>query len=119
MIAVIFEVTLLPGQEARYFEIAATLGEQLERMDGFVWVERFQSLTRPGSYLSLSYWRDEAAVRAWRNQGEHRAGQAQGRAAVFADYRIRVAQVLRDYTLTQRSEAPHDSNAVLLVPPSP
>jgi heme-degrading monooxygenase HmoA len=119
MIAVIFEVTPLPGQEARYFDIAATLGELLERMDGFVSVERFQSLTRTGSYLSLSYWRDEAAVCAWRNQDEHRAGQAQGRAAMFADYRIRVAQVLRDYTLTQRSEAPHDSNATLLVPPSP
>lgn len=118
MIAVIFEVTPLPGQEARYFEIAATLREHLEQMDGFVSVERFQSLTRPGSYLSLSYWRDEAAVRAWRTQGEHRAGQAEGRAAVFTDYRIRVAQVLRDYTLTQRSEAPQDSNAALHVPPS-
>lgn len=117
MIAVIFEVTTLPGQEARYFEIAATLREQLEQLDGFVSVERFQSLTRPGSYLSLSYWRDEAAVRAWRIQSGHRAGQAQGRAAVFADYRIRVAQVLRDYTLAQRGEAPPDSNAALLVPP--
>ncbi len=116
MIAVIFEVTPLPGQETRYFEIAATLREHLEQMDGFVSVERFQSLSRPGSYLSLSYWRDEAAVRAWRNHGEHRAGQTEGRSVVFADYRIRVAQVLRDYTLTQRNEAPHDANTALLVP---
>lgn len=117
MIAVLFEVTPLPGQEARYFDIAATLREHLQAIDGFVSVERFQSLTRPGTYLSLSYWRDEAAVRAWRNQGDHRTGQMEGRAAVFADYRIRVAQVLRDYTQNQRGEAPHDSNAALLAPP--
>lgn len=119
MIAVIFEVTPLPGQEARYFEVAATLREHLEAMDGFVSVERFQSLSRPGSYLSLSFWRDEAAVLAWRNHGEHRAGQIEGRAAVFADYRIRVAQVVRNYTLAQRDEAPQDANAALLVPPTP
>lgn len=117
MIAVLFEVTPLPGQETRYFDIAATLREHLQTIDGFESVERFQSLTRPGTYLSLSYWRDEAAVRAWRNQADHRSGQAEGRAAVFADYRIRVAQVLRDYTQTQRDEAPHDSNAALLTPP--
>jgi heme-degrading monooxygenase HmoA len=118
MIAVLFEVTPLPGQEARYFDIAAMLREHLQVIDGFVSVERFQSLTRPGTYLSLSYWRDEAAVRAWRNQTDHRTGQAEGRAAVFADYRIRVAQVLRDYTQTQRSEAPDDSKATLLAPHS-
>jgi len=119
MIAVLFEVTPLPGQEARYFDIAAALREPLQAVDGFVSVERFQSLTRPGTYLSLSYWRDEAAVRAWRNQTEHRAGQAEGRAAVFADYRIRVAHVLRDYTQTHRDEAPHDSNVALLAPHTP
>lgn len=116
MIAVLFEVTPLPGQEARYFEVAAMLREHLLAMDGFVSVERFQSLTRPGTYLSLSYWRDEAAVRAWRNQTDHREGQAEGRDAVFASYRIRVAQVLRDYTDIHRAEAPHDSNAALHVP---
>lgn len=119
MIAVIFEVAPLPGQEARYFEIAASLRDRLAQIDGFVSVTRYQSLSEPGRYLSLSYWRDEAAVRAWRNQGEHRAGQAEGRAEVFADYRIRVAQVLRDYTQTRRHEAPQDSNAALLGPPSP
>jgi heme-degrading monooxygenase HmoA len=119
MIAVLFEVTPLPGQAARYFDIAASLREHLQAVDGFVSVERFQSLIRPGTYLSLSYWRDEAAVLAWRNQTDHRTGQAQGRAAVFADYRIRVAQVLRDYTQTLREEAPNDSNAALLVPNTP
>jgi len=114
MIAVLFEVRPQPGQEARYFDIAATLREHLQAIDGFVSVERFQSLTRPDTYLSLSYWRDEAAVRAWRSQTDHRTGQAEGRAAVFAEYRIRVAQVLRDYTQTQRDEAPHDSNSALL-----
>lgn len=113
MIAVLFEVTPLAGQEARYFDIAAQLREQLAGMEGFVSVERFQSLSRPGTYLSLSYWRDEAAVQAWRQQAAHRAGQSEGRAAVFADYRIRVAQVLRDYTATDRQQAPADSNSAL------
>lgn len=115
MIAVIFEVTPQQGHESRYFEIAADLRQHLELVDGFVSVERFQSLSRPGCYLSLSYWRDEAAVSAWRNQGEHREGQTEGRAATFADYRIRVARVLRDYTHTQREEAPTDSNVALRV----
>jgi heme-degrading monooxygenase HmoA len=116
MIAVLFEVTPLPGQEARYFDIAAMLHKHLRAINGFVSVERFQSLTRPGVYLSLSYWRDEAAVRAWRNHANHRTGQVEGRAAVFSDYRIRVVQVLRDYTQTQREEAPIDSNEALLAP---
>lgn len=119
MIAVIFEVRPRAGQAARYFEIAAALREQLERIEGFVSVARYQNLADPGQYLSLSFWRDEAAVQAWRQQAEHRAGQAEGRAGVFADYRIRVAQVLRDYTLSERGEAPADANAYLLPPPSP
>jgi len=119
MIAVLFEVTPLPGQEARYFDMAATLREHLQAIDGFVSVERFQSLTRPGTYLSLSYWRDEAAVCAWRNQTHHRHGQAHGRDVVFASYHIRVVQVLRDYTETQRSQAPSDSNTALHLHPTP
>ncbi|TDM06110.1 MAG: antibiotic biosynthesis monooxygenase [Ideonella sp. MAG2] len=113
MIAVIFEVTPLPGQEERYFESAALLRAHLDKMDGFMSVERFQSLSRPGCYLSLSFWRDEDAVRAWRNHHQHRAEQVEGREAVFADYRIRVAEVRRDYTLAQRQQAPGDSNTVL------
>jgi heme-degrading monooxygenase HmoA len=114
MVTVIFEVTPKPGQAERYFEIAAALADELRRIDGFVSVERFESLSRPGTYLSLSTWRDEEAVRAWRNQGAHRAGQREGREAVFANYRIRVAQVLRDYSLDERAEAPGDSNTALL-----
>jgi len=116
MIAVIFEVEPLKGKEDRYFEIAAGLREQLSAMDGFLSVERFQSLTRPGIFLSMSYWRDEASVQGWRSYAEHRAGQMEGRDSVFADYRIRVAQVVRDYTQTRRDQAPQDSNAALLAP---
>jgi heme-degrading monooxygenase HmoA len=114
MIAVIFEVTPLPGQAQRYFDIAAALRAELEQIDGFVSVERFRSLTRPETYLSLSYWRDEDAVRRWRNQAQHRQGQREGRETVFASYRIRVAQVLRDYGLDERAQAPADSNDTLL-----
>lgn len=114
MHAVLFEVTPKPGCAQRYFDIAATLRPELERIDGFISVERFQSLSRPGVFLSLSYWRDEAAIAAWRNQAPHRASQGEGRAAVFADYRICVVCVLRDYGLHARDAAPADSNAALL-----
>lgn len=114
MLAVIFEVTPLPGQAQRYFDIAATLRPALERIDGFISVERFESLTRRGVFLSLSYWRDEQAVAAWRNEVCHRAGQREGREAVFADYRIRVMAALRDYGMRDRAQAPSDSNTVML-----
>lgn len=113
MIAVIFEVEPHADRAARYFELAAALRAELERVDGFLSVERFESLTRPGKFLSLSFWRDEAAVRAWRQHAAHRAGQHEGRRTVFAGYRIRVAQVLRDYGLTERDQAPADSRADL------
>ncbi len=111
MIAVIFELEPAEGAGPRYFDIAAGLKPELERIDGFISVERFQSLANPGRFLSLSFWRDEAAVAAWRNHVAHRAGQREGRAGVFADYRLRVAQVLRDYGLHQRDQAPADSRA--------
>lgn len=114
MLAVVFEVTPLPGRAQRYFDIAAALRPELERIDGFVAVERFQSLTRPDVYLSLSWWRDEAAIAAWRNTACHRSGQAEGREAVFADYRIRVMSCLRDYGMHDRAHAPADSNIALL-----
>ena len=106
MIAVIFEVE--PGKDGyqAYLEHAARLSPLLERMDGFISVERFQSLTNPGKLVSLSFWRDEAAVRAWREHPEHRATQAAGRAGIFDDYRLRVATVERDYGLYERKEAP-------------
>lgn len=106
VIAVIFEVQPSQDGMTTYLEHAARLRPLLERMDGFISVERFQSLTAPGKILSLSFWRDEASVRAWREQAEHRATQAVGRAGVFDDYRLRVATVLRDYGMFEREEAP-------------
>lgn len=116
MIAVIFEVEPAEGRQSDYLAIAASLAEELRAMDGFISVERFQSLTTPGKLLSLSFWRDEESVAAWRNRERHRAAQAAGRgeggrAGIFATYRIRVAQVLRDYTQTDRDQAPPDSRA--------
>ncbi len=114
MLAVLFEVTPRPGLAQRYFDIAADLRPALEAIDGFVSVERFQSLGRPDVFLSLSYWRSEAAISVWRNQACHRGGQREGRESVFSEYRIRVVSVERDYSLHNRAEAPLDSNAVLL-----
>ena len=109
MIAVIFEVEPGEGQAERYFELAGQLKEQLVQQDGFISVERFESLSAPGRFLSLSFWRDEEAVRGWRSLEVHRAAQAEGRAGVFSGYRLRVAQVLRDYGLNERGQAPEDS----------
>lgn len=114
MIAVIFEVTPKPGLAQRYFEIAAALKPVLEATDGFISVERFESLTRTGTYLSLSFWRDEAAVRAWRTNALHRGGQQEGRSVVFDDYRLRVAAVVRDYGMFERDQAPADSRAYFI-----
>jgi heme-degrading monooxygenase HmoA len=111
MIAVIFEVWPASGRKEDYLSIAMSLRAELETMDGFISVERFQSITDPGKLLSLSFWRDEAAVQGWRNSVDHRESQAAGRAGVFADYRLRVASVSRDYGLKQRDEAPQDSRA--------
>ena len=111
MIAVIFEVEPRPERKDAYLEAAARLKPLLEGIDGFISVERFQSLTQPGRIVSLSYWRDEAAVRAWRNLEAHRRTQAAGRESIFADYRLRVAEVLRDYGMRERAEAPEDSRA--------
>lgn len=113
MIAVIFEVQPRAGHEQRYFEIAAGLLSVLQQIDGFISVERFESLSQEGRYLSLSFWRDEDAVRQWRNEATHRAGQREGRNAVFAHYRLRVATVLRDYGMADREQAPGDSLAHL------
>jgi heme-degrading monooxygenase HmoA len=110
VIAVIFEVE--PAEREEYFRIAAELAPLLERIDGFISIERFQSLGDPGRVLSLSFWRDEAAVAAWRAMEAHRVAQAEGRARVFRDYRLRVAQVVRDYGMAARGEAPEDSRQV-------
>jgi heme-degrading monooxygenase HmoA len=109
VIAVIFEVTPKHGHEAAYFSMAESLRETLQSIDGFISVERFESVTTPGKFLSLSFWRDEEAVRAWRITLPHRAAQSRGRNEIFADYRLRVAEVLRDYGQIERHEAPLDS----------
>ena len=109
MIAVIFEVTPNDGRANDYLAQAAALKPLFEAMDGFISVERFASVTNPGKFLSLSFWRDEAAVTAWRNEFHHRATQRTGREQLFADYRLRVACVMRDYGLNERDQAPTDS----------
>ena len=109
MIAVIFEVWPAQGRKADYLAIAAALRADLDRIDGFISVERFQSLSDPAKLLSLSFWRDDAAVKNWRNHSNHRESQKKGRSGVFADYRLRVATVMRDYGLTERAEVSEDS----------
>jgi heme-degrading monooxygenase HmoA len=111
MIAVIFEVWPHADHRADYFDLAAELRPLLQEIDGFISVERFESLTEPGKILSLSFWRDEEAVAQWRNLEQHRIAQAQGRGGVFQNYRLRVASVLRDYGMDSRTEAPKDSRA--------
>lgn len=112
MIAVIFEVEPAEGKRDAYLGIAAELKPLLESIDGFISVERFQSLTDPKRVLSLSFWRDEEAVKTWRNTEEHRQAQQAGRGGIFAGYRLRIAHVVRDYGLEERVEAPQDSRAV-------
>ena len=109
MIAVIFEVWPAQGRKDDYLAIAASLRAELEAIDGFVSVERFQSITEPGKMLSLSFWRDEEAVKRWRTQQHHRQSQIKGRSGIFSDYRLRVATVVRDYGLNDRDAAPDDS----------
>lgn len=109
MIAVIFEVQPEEGRLQDYLDLAGALRPELERIDGFLSVERFSSLTTPGKILSLSFFRDEQAVAAWRTQAEHRAAQEAGRAGIFAGYRLRVAAVVRDYGMSARADAPPDS----------
>ena len=110
MIAVIFEVLPAEGRRQHYLDLAAELRPELERIDGFISVERFQSITDPGKMLSLSFWRDEAALAAWRNHAGHRLTQAKGRSGIFQDCRLRIAGVVRDYGMHDRREqAPEDS----------
>jgi heme-degrading monooxygenase HmoA len=111
MIAVIFEVKPHAATRQRYLDLAAGLRPRLDGVDGFLSIERFESLTEPGKILSLSFWRDEAAVAAWRGLPAHRRAQAQGRAEVFEAYRLRIAEVVRDYGLTDRAQAPAESRA--------
>src|SRR3981081_4032901 len=112
MIAVIFEVWPRPEHKKEYLDLAAELKPILETIDGFISVERFESLTQKGKILSLSLFRGEAAVAAWRNVAQHRKSQAKGRAKIFENYRLRIASVIRDYGMNEREQAPKDSLAV-------
>lgn len=112
MIAVIFEVLPYLGERHTYLDLAGELRAELEKMDGFISIERFESLTMRGKLLSLSFWRDEDAVKRWRNLECHRAAQSAGRNGIFADYRLRIGNVVRDYGMTERGEAPVGSRAV-------
>lgn len=116
MIAVIFETTPRDGRKEAYLEAAARLKPLLAEIDGFLSIERFESLSQPGKLLSLSFWRDEEAVKQWRNNEAHRAAQIEGRQSIFKDYRLRVAHVVRDYGPADRSGAPGD--APVLAAPS-
>ena len=109
MIAVIFEVEPKAKHRQDYLDTASALRAHLEAVEGFISIERFESLTAPGKILSLSFFEDETAVTAWRNITEHRAAQALGRETYFADYRLRIAGVIRDYGLQERAQAPNDS----------
>jgi heme-degrading monooxygenase HmoA len=112
VIAVIFEVWPKPEHKQQYLDLAAELKPLLEAIDGFISIERFESLTERGKILSLSFFRDEEAVAAWRNTPEHRRTQAKGRATIFDNYRLRIAGVIRDYGMNEREQAPKDSRGV-------
>jgi heme-degrading monooxygenase HmoA len=109
---VIFEVWPKPEYKQEYLDLAAELRPILESIDGFISIERFESLTEKGKILSLSFFRDEAAVAAWRNVPQHRKSQSKGRAKIFENYRLRIAGVIRDYGMSDREQAPKDSRAV-------
>lgn len=109
MIAVIFELEPYPELAERYFQLANELSASLATLDGFISIERFESIGQPGRFLSLSFWRDEQSVQNWRNDHGHRMAQGQGRSQILAHYRLRVCDVIRDYGLANREQAPPDS----------
>ena len=112
MIAVIFEFTPAAGRTQDYFDLVANLKPELEKAEGFISIERFESLTNKGKFVSLQFWRDEASVQKWRNVQLHRQAQAKGRGGIFSSYRLRVATVSRDYTRDDRTQAPDDSRGI-------
>src|SRR5258707_3972407 len=109
MIAVIFEFTPAEGRFADYMKLVGELKSDLDKADGFISLERFESITTPGKFVSLQFWRDDEAVRKWRNLQKHREAQKKGRAGIFKSYRLRIASVVRDYEMDRREQAPRDS----------
>jgi heme-degrading monooxygenase HmoA len=110
MIAVIFEVIPNEGKKDEYLDIAASLRPELNTIEGFISIERFQSLNDPGKILSLSFWKDEKSIQQWRNLEMHRHAQSKGRNGIFKDYHLRIAAVVRDYGMFERKETPEDSS---------
>jgi heme-degrading monooxygenase HmoA len=111
MIAVIFEFTPAPGRFPDYMELVGRLKAELDKAEGFISLERFESITTPGKFVSLQFWRDDESVAKWRNVQKHRAAQKKGRGGIFASYRLRIAGVIRDYAMDARAQAPADSVA--------
>ena len=111
MIAVIFEFTPREGRFPEYMELVGQLKPELDKAEGFISLERFESITTPGKFVSLQFWQDEESVKKWRNVQKHREAQAKGRRGIFSGYRLRICQVIRDYGLDERGEAPRDSVA--------
>ena len=111
MIAVIFEFTPAPGRFPDYMDLVGQLKPELDKAEGFISLERFESITTPGKFVSLQFWRDDESVARWRKLQQHREAQKQGRGGIFASYRLRIAGVIRDYTMDGRAEAPSDSIA--------
>ena len=111
MIAVIFEFTPAPGRFPDYMALVGQLKPELDKADGFISLERFESITTPGKFVSLQFWRDEQSVAKWRKLQKHRVAQKKGRGGIFASYRLRIAGVIRDYTMDERGQAPADSVA--------
>ena len=109
MIAVIFEFTPAEGRFPDYMKLVGELKADLDKADGFISLERFESITTKGKFVSLQFWRDEEAVRKWRNVQKHREAQKKGRAGIFKSYRLRIASVIRDYEMDRREQAPRDS----------
>jgi heme-degrading monooxygenase HmoA len=109
MIAVIFEFTPAEGRFKDYMDVVATLKAELAKAEGFISLERFESITNKGKFVSLQFWRDEECVRKWRNLQKHREAQKKGRGGIFKSYRLRIASVLRDYTMDERAQVPEDS----------
>lgn len=112
MIAVIFEFTPAKGRFPQYMTLVEELKADLAKADGFISLERFESITNPGKFVSLQFWRDDESVRKWRNVQKHREAQAQGRGGIFSSYRLRIASVIRDYEMDKRQQAPEDSRRV-------
>jgi heme-degrading monooxygenase HmoA len=112
MMAVIFELWPAAGRRDDYLRLAASLRSEVEKIDGFISVERFESLYEEGKLLSLQFWRDDEAIARWRAHLDHRRMQSLGRAGIFTDYRLRIAEVVRDYGPNDRAQAPADSRAI-------